>query len=112
MWMTALKMATQGIDTGCPQSPVSEMSYPMGSRVIIVDLVNHPEYNGLSGIISSPLKDQRQIVTIDTLDQKVKLSPANLELFSLPDDDLLSPPRNLSLEDESTANASQMRYGI
>mmetsp|Transcript_9542 Transcript_9542/g.15895 ORF Transcript_9542/g.15895 Transcript_9542/m.15895 type:complete len:891 (-) Transcript_9542:57-2729(-) len=85
LWVSAFAMVTQGIKTETVSSSVS-MSYPVGSRVVIVDLVNHPEYNGLSGLITSPLDNYRQCVTIEALKQKVKLSPANLELFALPDE--------------------------
>ena len=86
LWMTALNMATQGLaseEIAAP--PIQQHYYPVGSRVVIVDLVHHPEYNGLSGTITTPLKDQRQCVSIDSLQRKVKLSPANLELFALSD---------------------------
>ena len=85
LWMTALNIATQGFASGSTVFPAQQHYYPVGSRVVIVDLVHYPEYNGLSGTITTPLRDQRQCVSIDSLQQKVKLSPANLELFALPD---------------------------
>ncbi|KAI2510127.1 hypothetical protein MHU86_4294 [Fragilaria crotonensis] len=85
LWMTALNMVTQGLASESTVSPTQQHYYPVGSRVVIVDLVHHPEYNGLSGTVTTPLKDQRQCVSIDSLQRKVKLSPANLELFALPD---------------------------
>lgn len=87
-WMTALNMVTQGVQTETTSYQSSRQEHyalPVGSKVVIVDLVNHPEYNGLCGTITTPLKEERQCVSIDALKQKVKLSPANLELFALPD---------------------------
>lgn len=102
-WMTALQMATQGVETQSPAAVAHQQhSHPVGSQVVIVDLVNHPEYNGLCGVVTTPIKEDRQCVQIESLNRKVKLSPANLELFALPADDSAnhdSATQALSYED-------------
>ena len=44
-WMTALQMATEGLTSESTPPPSQQHYYPVGSRVIIVDLVHHPEYD-------------------------------------------------------------------
>jgi chromosome segregation ATPase len=103
-WISAFAMATQGIQTETVSSAMS-MSYPVGSQVVIVDLINHPEYNGLTGVITSPLDNERQTVMIAAMKQKVKLSPANLELFALPDE-------TRAMQDQHGGGEEPMRYGV
>jgi len=87
MWMNAFNLVTYVVPTEnqAPSTAPVEKSFQLGSKVVIVDLKNHPQYNGLTGVIQSPLKDHRQIIMIDELNQQVKLSPENLELFAVPD---------------------------
>ena len=44
-WMTAHQMATEGLTSESTPPPSQQHYYPVGSRVIIVDLVHHPEYD-------------------------------------------------------------------
>jgi PH domain len=88
-WFKAFTMITMGTATqsSVATDPSLHCEYPVGSRVVIVDLVNNPDYNGLNGIVLTPLKDMNQYVMIDSLQLKVKLSPANLEFFAIHDSD-------------------------
>eukprot|EP00547_Thalassionema_nitzschioides_P006711 CAMPEP_0194219652 /NCGR_PEP_ID=MMETSP0156-20130528/26480_1 /TAXON_ID=33649 /ORGANISM="Thalassionema nitzschioides, Strain L26-B" /LENGTH=837 /DNA_ID=CAMNT_0038949405 /DNA_START=176 /DNA_END=2689 /DNA_ORIENTATION=- len=101
MWVNAFDIVTSVVPTEdqtedqmshqtshqtSPTAPIEKKPFDIGSKVVIVDLKKHPDYNGLTGIIKGPLEDNRQVVLLDELKQEVKLSPANLELFSMPDE--------------------------
>ena len=49
------------------------------------------------GTIKSPLKDGKQCVIIEETNQKVKLTPSNLERFAV---DSISPRRQLDFSSE------------
>jgi len=98
-WMNALEIVTNGIQASNSSSLANmSQSFEIGSKVVIVDLINHPEYNGLTGIITSPIKNNKHHINIDRLQQEVKLSIENLEPITVSDEtsrmtDLVTPTR-------------------